>query len=367
MTTTSESRGGRPALLALALASLALASLAAGCSAPSGYLARQAWGQLKAMHRRERIVDLLRRPGLTPERREKLTLVLLARQYAHEVIGLRLTSSYTRFYDTGGGPLAYNLSAAPKDRLAPKVWRFPIVGGLPYLGFFDRARAERERQALERDGLDTELRPVPAFSSLGWFADPVYSPMLEAEIGRLVEVVIHETTHTTIFLRNQVAFNESLAVFVGDQGSLNFLARVYGPLSPEVRRHAAAIGRRRIFGELIAELYQRLERLYGARIPRDEKLRQRELCFAWAQRRYKELFPDPATWSDFVRRPLNNAVVLNFGRYNQGLAFHTRVYRALGSDLGRMVALYVRAQRFADPIGYVARAVGLEGFIQQRM
>lgn len=364
--TTISSRLPHAVALRGALVALLIAA-SAGCSAPSGYLLRQAWGQLKAMHRRERIVDLLRRPGLPPERREKLALVLLAREYAHEVIGLRLTPSYTRFYDTGGRPLAYNLSAAPKDRLEPKVWRFPIVGGLPYLGFFDRTRAERERATLEREGLDTELRPVPAFSSLGWFADPVYSPMLEDDVGRLCEVVIHETTHTTIFLRNQVAFNESLAVFVGDQGSLNFLARVYGPLSPEVRRHAATIGRRRIFGELIAELYRRLETLYASARSRTEKLRERERHFAWAQRRYRELFPDPSTWGSFAKRPLNNAVVLNLGRYNQGLAFHTRVYRALGRDLGRMVALYVRAQRFADPIGYVARAAGLEGFIRQRM
>jgi predicted aminopeptidase len=319
------------------------------------------------MHHRERVEDVLRRRDLNPEWREKLTLVLLARRYAHEEIGLKLTPAYTRFYDTGGKPLAYNLSACPKDSLKPKVWRFPIVGGLPYVGYFDEQRARRARAALDREGLDTELRPVPAFSSLGWFADPVYSPMLEEEIGRLVEVVIHETTHTTIFLRNQVAFNESLAVFIGDQGALNFLARVYGPLSGVVERYRATVTRRRTFSRLVAELYERLDRLYGSPLTRAEKLAQREEHFRWAQQRYRELFPDPAHWTSFVKRPLNNAVLLNYGRYNQGLGFHQRIYQTLGGRLSRMVELYKSAQRHADPIGYVARACRLEGFIKQRM
>jgi predicted aminopeptidase len=357
MTTTSRSG---VALLALTAVSLG------GCST-TAYVLEQAWGQLKVLNRRQRIEDVLRRRDLPPNWREKLELVLLARRYAHEEIGLRLTAAYTRFYDTGGKPLAYNLSACPKDSLRPKVWRFPIVGGLPYIGFFDREKGRRARDALERQGLDTELRPVPAFSSLGFFADPVYSPMLDDDVGRLVEVVIHETTHTTIFLRNQVAFNESLAVFVGDQGALNFLARVYGPLSAEVQRYRGMVGRRRAFSKLIAELYARLEQLYALPLSRDQKIARREEHFRWAQRRYKELFPDPAHWSSFVRQPLNNAALLNYGRYNQGLEFHYRVYRAVGGQLSRLVQLYTFAQRFRDPIGYVARACGIGSFVRQRM
>lgn len=363
----ARARHARRAASAAAGAFLAWAAVTlCACSAPR-YVLEQAWGQLRVMHDRERIEDVLRRRDLKPEWREKLTLVLLARRYAHEEIGLKLTPAYTRFYDTGGKPLAYNLSACPKDSLRPKVWRFPIVGGLPYIGYFDERRAQSARAALEREGLDTELRPVPAFSSLGWFADPVYSSMLDEDVGRLVEVVIHETTHTTIFLRNQVAFNESLAVFVGDQGALNFLARVYGPLSPVVERYRASIGRRRVFSHLVSELYERLDRLYASPLSRAEKLARRDEQFRWAQQRYKELFPDPAHWTSFVKRPLNNAVLLNYGRYNQGLEFHRRIYQALGARLSRLVELYKLAQHYADPIDYVARVCKLEGFIKQRM
>jgi len=331
-----------------------------GCSTElTGYVLEQAWGQLKIMNQRRPIRQVLGRGGLAPEKREKLALVLLARDYAHHELGLRRTGAYTYFYDTGGKTLAWNLSACEKTSLRPRVWRFPVVGGLPYIGFFRREEGRAQKRALDAAGLDTYLRPVPAFSSLGWFADPVYSPLLEEDLPRLIDVVIHETTHTTIFLRGRVAFNESLAVFVGNQGALNFLARIQGPASAEVKSYAASIVRRQRFGRLVSALYRRLERLYASDLPRADKLRRREELFAWAQRRYKELFPDPGTWGAFVSRKLNNAVLLSYGRYNQGIEFHRQVYERLGRNLRRMVELYKRAQRHDDPIAYVARVTGV--------
>lgn len=348
------------------LAALALVALAAGCSAP-GYVVQQAWGQLMVMHDRERITDMLRRRDLPKNKRRKLTLVLRARRYAHEQIGLALTDAYTRYYDTGGQPMAHNISACDKASLRPKIWRFPIVGGLPFIGFFEKSEAVKAEAALRVQGLDTYLRPVPAFSSLGWFADPVYSQMLTGSEGRLVDTVIHEMTHTTLHLPNSSAFNESFAVFVGNQGALNFLAGVYGPQSPQVKALSRRILRRKHFSKLVATLYNRLDRLYSSDLPRAQKLARRPEHFAWAQRRYKELFPDPKHWGRFVRRPLNNAVLLSYGRYNTGLRFHYLVYRAMGRDLRRTVALYKFATNFSDPIAYVARRCGLRWFIKQEM
>ncbi len=344
----------------------ALVLLFSGCSAP-GYVVQQAWGQLKVMQNRQRITDMLRRRDLPADRRRKLIMVLRARRYAHEQIGLALTDAYTRFYDTSGRPMAHNISACDKTSLRPKIWRFPIVGGLPFIGFFKKPDAVEAEAALKAQGLDTYLRPVPAFSSLGWFADPVYSQMLDGGEGRLVDTVIHEMTHTTLHLPNSSAFNESFAVFVGNQGALNFLAGVYGPQSKQVRALTRRIVRRKRFSKLVGTLYDKLDRLYGSDLPRAQKLVRRQQHFAWAQRRYKELFPSPKHWGRFVRRPLNNAVLLSYGRYNTGLRFHYLVYRAMGRDLRRTVALYKFAVNFDDPIAYVARRCGLKWFIKQEM
>ncbi len=344
---------------------LLLAVMLCSCSAP-GYVLKQAAGQLKILNQRQRIDEMLRNPGLKAEHRFKLQVVLRARRFGHEELGLRRTSAYTRFYDTGGNPLAHNLSASPKDKLKPHVWRFPIVGGLPYIGYFKVKEGLAEKARLEAAGLDTYFRPVAAFSSLGWFADPVYSPMLDDDVGRLVDLVLHETTHTTIFLRNQVAFNESLAVFIGKQGALIFLARMFGPNSKEVEGFSRRIRRRNRFGRLVSALYKRLDTLYGGALPREEKLRRREKAFAWAQTRYKELFPDPRRWGSFVRQPLNNAVLLSYGRYNQGIEFHRRVYRCVGRDLRRFVELYKLGQKMRQPIDFVARRCGLRWYVKQK-
>lgn len=334
-------------------------ALGGGCTTAS-YLLEQGAGQLRIFHRRQHVDALLRRRHLPPGWRSRLELLRSARTYAFDVIGLARTAAYTHVYDTGGKPIAYNLSAAPKDALTPRLWRFPIVGALPYLGFYQRDKGLARQRELDRRGFDTYLRPVSAYSSLGWFADPVYSSMLEARPSRLVELVIHESTHTTIFLRGQVGFNESLAVFVGQQGTINFLARRHGPLSPRVERALATFRRRQRFGRLVSELYRRLRRLYRSPRSQASKLRQREHLFAWAKARHRQLFPELPR-ARFVREPLNNAIVLSLGRYLTGVAFHRAVYDCLGRDLGALVAFYRRAQRHDDPLSWAARRCRLRG------
>ncbi|MCC6750255.1 MAG: aminopeptidase [Deltaproteobacteria bacterium] len=351
---------------AVRLAVLGLLCVLPACSAP-GYVLEQAVGQLKILAGRRPVAEVLARSDLPRAWRDKLELVQLARRFGQEQLGLRRTAAYTYFYDTHGQPVAYNLSAAPKDALRPKVWTFPIVGRVPYLGFFRRERGQRFEARLREEGLDTDFRPVAAYSSLGWFADPIFSSMLDEEPWQLVDLVLHEITHTTIFLRNQVAFNESLAVFVGQQGTLQLLSQLYGATSRPVRELLAAAARQQRFSALVADLYRRLERLYSGSLSRDEKLRRREEHFAWAQAEYRRIFTDPKRWGRFAKARLNNAVLLNYGRYNQGVLFHQRVFERVGRDLRRLVALYEQAQHFDAPVEYVARAVGLTGDLPQRM
>lgn len=312
---------------------------------------------------RRRISDVLAAGRLPKAQQRKLRLVLLAREYAFGELGLRRTGAYTLYYDTGGKPVAYNVSAAPKDQLSPRVWSFPIVGSVPYLGFFDKRQAVAMRDRLAAQGLDTCLRAVSAYSSLGWFDDPVYSPMLEASEARLIELVIHESTHTTVFLSGRAGFNESFATFIGQQGTLNLLARLYGPRSPEVRHAQASFVRHRRFAQLISELYGRLEKLYAQPITRRQKIARRRKVFAWAKRSYRARF---RVHGSFLRRPLNNAVVLSHGRYLSGLRFHRRVFACARRDLRRMISLLRRAQELGDPVTRVAAACHLREPLPQK-
>ena len=337
---------------------LALSMTTAGCRSVN-YIAAQARGQLRVLRHRVPIASLLRRSSLNPEQRGQLRRVAMARRYALGVIGLRGSETYRYFFDTRGQPIAYNVSAAPKDALRPIRWSFPIVGRVPYLGFFRYGDALRTQRRLAKQGLDTLLRPVPAYSSLGWFADPLYSKLLSAAPARLIETVIHEMTHTTIFIRGHVAFNESLASFVGQQGTLNLLGQRFGRRHRRVQRFVDALKRQRRLGRLINRVRERLETLYKSQKSRAFKLKRREEIFGWAQVRYRQLFPKDQRPGSFGYRKLNNAVLLSYGRYGRGVPFHRAVYRAVGRSLSEFVALYRHAQHFSRPIRFIARRTGV--------
>ncbi len=197
--------------------------LPAGCDTAE-YIIHVTLGQLGVLGNVEPIDDVLAGGRLTGEQEDKLRLILEVRQFGIEHMGLEAGDSYTTFYDTSGDPLAFNLSAAQKDALTPRIWQFPIVGRIPYLGFFDLEYARRVEQNEIANGMDTYLYEVDAYSTLGVFADPVRSPMLERSVSSLADTVLHELLHNTVWRNGDTEFNESLATFVGRTGGLQFLA-----------------------------------------------------------------------------------------------------------------------------------------------
>ena len=190
---------------------------------PTGrYLLRAAWEEGRILARRRAITELVADSQTKPEVRAKLRLVLAARAFAAESIGLRAKQSFTTYSQLDHDTLVLVLSGAYRDRLAPRTWWFPIVGRVPYKGYFDFPGAREAAKRLDRDGFDAYLRSSPAFSTLGWFNDPLLSTSLAADTLDLVSTVIHELTHNTFYAPGQAPFNESFASFVGARGSAWF-------------------------------------------------------------------------------------------------------------------------------------------------
>ena len=188
---------------------------------PTGcYLSRAGWEEARILAGRKDISQLVDDRGTDEATRRKLQLVLAARAFARDSVGLDVGESFTTFSRLRRDTLVLVLSAAYRDRLEPHTWWFPIVGRVPYKGFFDFGAAQREQHEISRgEGLDTYLRPSAAFSTLGWFNDPLLSTTLRYDSLDLANTVIHEVTHNTFYAPGQAVFNESFATFVGAHGA----------------------------------------------------------------------------------------------------------------------------------------------------
>ena len=307
---------------------MAAVSLVAGACSPT-YVLRAGYEEAKILWRREPIAEVLARPDLEPDVRHKLELVLDARRFAVD-LGLKVGGSFSTLSYVDGGTVLYVLTATPRTSLEPHTWWFPIVGSVPYKGFFDRARAEAEEQALAAQGLDTSIRGAAAFSTLGWFDDPLLRHQLSEDELALANMVFHETYHNTFFAKgaHATAFNESLATFVGFHAAIDFFAtRVEATTSVEQARDAWEDERR--FAAFVQALASRLRALYATR---DEAsaLREREDLFAAAATEFKELAFHGRRFERFERVQLNNAVLLQSLLYTRDLD----VFEALAERLG---------------------------------
>lgn len=195
----------------------------------------QARGQLSIIVNTRPVEDVLQDAYVPDSIREKLIFIQEVRQYAFDSLGINDSKNYTTFYDQGGKPSLWVVTAAEPFELKAREWRFPLLGGFPYKGFFDYELAQAEAKRLEGDSLDVNIGVVGGWSTLGWFKDPILSNMLSRKKGDLANLIIHELTHGTLFVKDSVEFNENLATFIGDEGAKRLLSSRYGKDSEEYK------------------------------------------------------------------------------------------------------------------------------------
>jgi predicted aminopeptidase len=300
-------------------------------------------GQTALLLQRRPVEEALHDPHLTSQEQQKLHLILAVRSFAITQLGMQARQSYTTFVQLDRPYVSYNLSAASPDAFKPYTWRFPIVGKMPYKGFFDKDYALREQRALDEQGYDTYLRGIRAYSTLGYFNDPILSSMLAYDDAFLINTIIHEMLHQTVWFKGSVSFNESLASFVGEQGTLAYLQQQYGNDAPEYQHYRALRADALVFEEYMDALINRLDALYHESISRADKLQRKEQILAEAATAYPEVFPRMQTTgyrNFFERRSLNNAVLLAFRVYNRDTTFFAQALAEQGGDLRRMIAYF---------------------------
>lgn len=331
---------------------LGAAGLLLGSTACSPtYVLRAGWEEARILSARQPIDEVVRDTAAPRELREKLRLVRHARDYAERSLGLDAGRSFRSYVELERDTLVLVVSAAPEFELRWKTWWFPIVGHVPYKGYFDYDRALREAEELRRGGHDVFVRPAAAFSTLGWLPDPLPSTMLRMDSLALVETVIHEITHTTFFPAGEARFNESFATFVGNRGAVDYFCRgVADPVACE--RAEARWEDVRTFGRFFASIVPPLRELYATDLTAEEKRSGKREVFQEAARRYNEEVRhtlQAGRYGELDPEGLDNAWVLARILYYTRLDDFEAVYRTKG-DLREAAAAIIRAaEESGDP------------------
>lgn len=263
---------------------LLFSSISCTAGAPL-YLVKQGLGQAGILWDRRSVDEVLQDPSLTAGQREKLLFMHEVRLYARERLGLRDTESFQSYVSVPGEAVSYLVMAAPELELRPKRWWFPIVGEVPYLGFFDPADADAFEQYLKKQGWDTHREQAAAYSTLGWFSDPVFSSQLNYSKAYLAGLVIHEMVHSTVWVKGHPEFNEGLASFIEEKGRQQYFSEIEGEKSPTLERLSLKRKEEQRLNALLDETAAELNALYQSSIPDSEKrIRKAEILAALKER-----------------------------------------------------------------------------------
>jgi predicted aminopeptidase len=336
---------------------LALAVLAFLTLVPTGrYLIRAGWAEARILARARPIAALVRDSTTDATTRKKLELVLAARAFASDSVKLDAKRGFTTYSHIDRDTLVVVLSAAYRDKLRYKTWWFPIVGSVPYKGFFDVRDAKRAAVDLSRDGFDAYLRPASAFSTLGYLEDPVLSTTLDEDSVELVNTVIHELTHNTFYASGQAVFNESFANFVGTHGAEWFYAARHDSARVELARQDWA--RQKTLGRFWSAVYNSVDSAFKAHPKsKEERLAAREIVFAGARERFAREI-EPALPGYDPKKPiklhLDNAALMSRRMYRTGLDDFDAIYEREGERLPAAVARIIEIAKSRPKDPYLA-------------
>ncbi|BDC99921.1 aminopeptidase [Persicobacter psychrovividus] len=306
----------------------------------------QGKGQLKVLVGARPITEFLQSADYPDSLKARLRLIQEVRNYGFDHLGIFKNDNYTKMYDQQGKPTLWVLSACKPYELSPREWRFPLIGSFPYKGFFELDKARAERRRLDSLGLDTNLRVVSAWSTLGWFSDPVMSNFLNNNEGQLTELILHELTHGTLFVKDSVTFNENLATFIGHQGAIRFLSEKYGNNSAPYRKYIAEWTDERKFSNYMLSAAHQLDSVYQQfpeQMPEQQRNALKQAMIQQIVDRMDTVsFSGASRFRTYFKKHLpNNAFFMSFVRYKEYFdVLEQELNAKYGGDVERMLEDY---------------------------
>ncbi len=305
------------------------------------YVVEAAYHQGRILLKRQPVDEVLDTHSLNPAESHALSLVPQARSYA-EQRGLTVGKAFTSFSPLENDNLVWVVMGCKPDSFTLKQWWFPIVGTVPYKGFFSKSDALAASERLNDDGFETFVRGAAAFSTLGWFDDPVLTPLLKNPPSVVVNTILHELVHRTVWFPNYTAFNESLANFIGHAETGPFFSNQEPRNEGLVADSNLRLRQEITISSLSEELYDLLTIIYKSPATREEKLAKKREAFTAAARKARHVGID---FPLFDRA--NNAEFMQFFIYVRHLELFDALYRGEQGDLPRFIA---RIEAFHDII-----------------
>lgn len=337
----------RPISMIKQLRCLLIASLALslqGC-ANLGYYMQAAGGHLEVLAKSQPIGDLIEDPGTDLELKRKLKLVLESRDFAIHKLGLPDNGSYLTYADLQRAFAVWNVFATPELSLDLKAWCFIVIGCVSYRGYFENDRALAFAAQLREQGYDVYVGGATAYSTLGWFSDPVLNTVLQRTDAEITGVLFHELAHQRLYVKNDSAFNESFAVTVELEGVRRWLS--HHEASEKFQIYERNMSRREEFVALILKHREQLARNYKSPLSDKDKRERKALIFGQLREDYKTL---KHTWGGYTgfdawfAQDLNNAHVASVGTYHRYVAAFQQLLTRHNGDL---TAFYEAAAELA--------------------
>ncbi|CDX62661.1 Aminopeptidase [Mesorhizobium plurifarium] len=321
------------------LAAAVLVSGVAGCTSIS-YYAQSLEGHVEIMAARKNVATLIHNPSTPEPLRAKLTSASAIRRFATEELALPDNSSYRSYVDIGRNDVTLAVFAAPQFSLAPVTWCFPVFGCVPYKGYFSRKDALENAAQLQRQGLDVYVTGITAYSTLGWFSDPLLSTMLRQNDTYLASLIFHELAHQKIYVNGDSAFNEAFAVSVETTGTRKWLRATgnrAGLRSYEIDRK-----RKADFLGLIAKTRDELSQVYGSPRGPEQMAAAKAATIDRLRARYRQMrdkrwggYRGYDAWFD---SPINNAKLAATAVYGEEVPAFLRLFDLCARDYPRFYA-----------------------------
>lgn len=311
----------------------------------ANYGLMQLRGQLNVVNNAIPLEEFLELPETTDEERFKIRVIQEARTFAFDSLGINYSDNYTKIFDQQDKPSMYVVTACEPFEFKARLWKFPVVGSVPYKGFFIREKAiEEARSIREADSIDVSVRTAGGWSTLGWFNDPVLSNMLKRSEGDLASLIIHELTHGTLYIKDSVTFNENLASFIGDKGAVLFLEAKYGKGAAEVEGFLARQADEELFKNYMLLASKKLDSTYTAMaavdgLDRKEKQEMKDQVMEEIRSGIDTMsFQSDRYNGYFEKYKPNNTFFMSFLRYNSVLGLLEEELNAnFGGDLKRFL------------------------------